>query len=451
MTSRTDRLAPGPPLPPILQTLHWLTRPLPFLEACRRRYGDVFELEIPGVAKGRYVFFSDPRAIKQVFAAPDDVLLAGANNDFMLPLVGPHSLLILDGAEYRRQRRLVMPPFRGDHLEAHGEAIRAIVEQAIARWPVGGTLSLHEELREIGLRVIMRAVLGIEPGGDGSRLAGLLGALLDASFSPAVLLPFFQRPIPGSPWMRVQRLKAEVDAALFAEIRRRRAAAGEDRDDVLSLLLQARGEGGESMTDRELRDQLITLLVAGHETTAGMLAWTFECLLTHPESARRLDDELRTLGHEPTADAVVRLPFLDAVVKETLRLKPIFPALGRTVRAPIEIDGHRIPAGVNVAVCPYLVQRNRDIYPHPERFMPERFVGTPVDHAAWIPFGGGARRCLGMGFSLHQMKLVVATVWSGARLELNGGRPLRPTRRGIGLVPAGGTRVTVGAALKRSC
>lgn len=440
---RPGALPPGPSLPAAVQTLWWTRSPTGILDRCSRRHGPTFTLDLVGLTPGRYVFFSDPADVQEVFGASDRALLAGRNNDFMRPLVGARSLLLTDGAEYRRQRRVVMPLLHGKALHPHGETVQQAAEDTVRRWPLGQPFSLHDELRHLTLGLVIGTVLGLE--GDAAReLEPLLSALLDTSLSPAVLVPALQLPVPFSPWARFLRLRRAVDEVLLTLVaERRRAADLTSRRDVLSSLLQADEAGRPAVGHLEMRDQLVTLLVAGHETTAGTLAWVFERLLTHPAAARALDAELRQGGEPLPVDDVLALPFLDAVIAETLRLNPVFPALGRTVQQPVEIGGRALPPGVTVAACPYLLQRDPRHHPRPDEFLPARFLGGRPDPSTWAPFGGGLRRCVGMAFAQFQMKLVVATVWAGCRLRLVPPGPLRPVRRGIGLVPEGGTRVVV--------
>jgi cytochrome P450 len=415
-------LPPGPCLPATLQTLLWVLRPVQFLEWCWRRYGDRFTLRFSHV--GSLVVLADPAAIKTVFTGDPDLFLAGEGNRVLEPVVGRHSVLLLDGADHLRHRRLMLPPFHGDRLHRYGERIAEVTRREMDRWPVGVSMALRPRMQAITLEVILRVVFGIEEAARLVQVRGLLQRALDLAASRSLLflllwLPRGHTRRAWGPWARFQRALARVDAVLFEEIGRRRQAPGPaGRDDILSLLLEARDEHGAPLTDLELRDELMTLLVAGHETTATALAWTFERLLRTPTALARIQGELPQGGGA----------YLDAVLKETLRLRPIIPIVVRRLTAPLELQGYALPAGIHVAPCIYLVQRRPDVYPDPAAFRPERFLDRPVDPSAWIPFGGGLRRCLGASFAIYEMKLVLATVLGGARLR-SARRAAEPIRR----------------------
>jgi cytochrome P450 len=421
---------PGPRLPVWVQTLLWVLGPTHFLERCLRRYGDPFTIRLSHVQD--LVVLTDPAAIKAVFTGDPDLLLAGEGNRILEPLVGRHSVLLLDGAEHLRHRRLLLPPFHGERLHRYGERIAAIVRREVERWPVGVPVALRPRLQAITLEVIMRVVFGIEEAERLDRVRTLLRQVLDLAARRSLLFLLFwlarpQAERPWGPWARFQRAVARVDAVLAGEIdRRRREPSTADREDILSLLLQARDEQGEPMTDAELRDELITLLVAGHETTATSLAWAFEGLLCSPGPLARVRGEIPQGGG----------PYLDAVIKETLRLWPVIPIVVRRLAAPMELQGHALPAGAHVAPCIYLAHRRPDAYPEPATFRPERFLDGAADPFAWLPFGGGTRRCLGASFALYEMKVVLATVLGEARLRptLRPPEPIR--RRGLTFAPA---------------
>jgi cytochrome P450 len=398
------------------------------MEWALRRYGDPFTLRFSNA--GRLVFVSDPAAIKTVFAGDPDVFHAGEGNAILEPLVGRSSVLLLDGPDHVRHRRLLLPPFHGERMHRYAERIAEIARREVARWPLGAPVALRPRMQAITLEVIIRLVFGIKEAERLERLRTLLQRALDMASRPVPLFLMLWRPPrqqTWGPWARFREAIAHVDAVLFEEIARRRGgAASAGRDDILSLLLEARGESGEALTDAELRDELMTLLVAGHETTATALAWTFERLLRAPEALVRVQAEVPQGGG----------PYLEAVIKETLRLRPIIPVLVRRLTAPVVLQGRALPAGANVAVCVYLVQRRADVYPNPAAFRPERFLERAADPSAWIPFGGGTRRCLGMSFALQEMKVVIATVLRGARLRPAGAADERIARRGLTFAPA---------------
>jgi cytochrome P450 family 135 len=416
----------------------WIARPIPFLERCARRYGDFFTVRFP---VGTVVFVSNPDVIKQVFQGDPDVLHAGEGNAAPLePLMGKNSVLLLDGPEHLRQRKLMLPSFHGERMQRYGDLMREIAEQEIGGWPVGEPFPLRPRSQAITLEIIMRTVFGIE---DVDRLAHLrdrLGRMLDLGMQPtalaSIVLPPIRRTFGRRIWQRFQRLRADVDAVLYDEIARRRDDPGTaDRDDVLSVLLQARDEEGRPMSDVELRDELMTLLVAGHETTASSIAWAFELLLRNPQARAKLQAEV---------DGGETDEYLDAVVKETLRLRPVVPGVVRKLTEPLELNGYRLPAGIRVAPNIYLTHHRPDIYPEPARFRPERFLEQPADTYSWIPFGGGIRRCLGASFATYEMKVVIPAILRTVSLRAIGEQePIR--RRAITFVPARDATVMVEA------
>ncbi len=431
------KLPPGPRMPRALQTLGWVARPLPFMEQCRDRYGDIFTLRI--AQEGSWVFLSHPDLVKQVFTGDPRVLHAGEANVILLPIVGSNSVLLLDDDKHMTQRKLMLPAFHGERMERYGQLMGAIAEQEIDAWPTGEPFQLWPRMQAVTLEVIMRAVFGVEEADRLERLRTMLKRTLDWTADPrrmfamAVLGP--QR-MSASNWFR--RAIEPVDALVLEEIRRRRqdpdVAA---REDVLSLLVQARYDGGGEMSDSELRDELMTLLLAGHETTATSLAWALERLLRHPDKLDRLADELAA-GDEG---------YLDAVVKETLRLRPVLPIVIRRLTEPMEIGGHLLPAGAGLAPCIYLIHHRADVYPDPYAFRPERFLDTKPGTYTWIPFGGGVRRCLGASFALFEMKVVLSAIVRRAHLRPAEPQAERVVRRAITLTPSRSTEVVLESRL----
>ncbi len=429
-------LPPGPREPAAVQMWEWIARPIPFLERCSRRYGDLFTVRFP---IGTVAFMADPALIKQVFTGDPDTFHAGeANATPLEPLMGRNSVLLLDGREHMRQRKLMLPSFHGERMQRYGDVMRDVTEQEIATWPVGEPFGLRPRTQAITLQIIMRTVFGIDDAERLARLGERLGAMLDIGMQSRALaviaLPRLRRTVGRRIWKRFLRLRAAADAEIYDEIARRRQAADvADRDDVLSILLQARDEDGRALTDEELRDELMTLLVAGHETTATSLAWAFEQLLRHRPELARLQAEVESANGDE---------YLDAVIKETLRLRPVVPGVIRKLTAPIELAGHEIPAGMRVAPNIYLTHRRPDVFPEPERFRPERFIERPAETYSWIPFGGGVRRCLGAAFATYEMKVVIPAILQAVRMEPVGG-PERIRRRAITFVPERNGTVTV--------
>ena len=436
-------LPPGPALPALLQAAQYAFRPGPFFEGCARRYGECFTLRMP-VGPRIAVMFTHPDAIRQIFTGGDDDLRGGEAFAALEPLLGASSILALDCARHERERRLLMPPFHGDRMLAYGVTMRAIADRAIERWPIGRPFPIHPEMAAITFDVILRTVFGAE-GERLETLRGLVQRFVRVVANPMWLLPRLQVDLGRlSPWGRFLGVKRDLDAFLFAEFARRRAD-GAGGDDVLSLLLAARYEDGQPMRDEELRDQMLTLLFAGHETTATALAFAFHNILGHAHVRERLRDELASVGGAgPVAPAQVgRLEYLDAVAKETLRLNPVISEVGRVLARPMRIGGWDLPAGVAASPCIYLAHRRPEAWPEPERFDPERFVGRRPSPYEFLPFGGGVRRCLGMAFALYEMNVVLAEVCSRVELRLASGYRMQRVRRSITLAPSKGMPVVV--------
>jgi cytochrome P450 len=424
-----------------VQTALWILRPVPFMRWCKRRYGDIFMVRLP-LSKGGVVNVCDPAAVKTVFTGNPDRLRAGEANIILEPLLGSRSVLLLDGPEHLRQRKLMLPSFHGERMQRYGAAMTAITEREVATWRAGETMQLEPRMQHITLEVILRTVFGLDEGERLVELRDKLRRLLDAGSSPLTLIPSMRRSDraghPVGIFARLMARKAEVDAILYDEIARRRAASDlTQRDDILSLLLQARDDQGGAMTDQELRDELMTLLAAGHETTATSLAWFFELILRHPDAMRRLEEEL---ARGETA-------YLDAAIKETMRLRPVVPVVVRHLLDPLEVSGHRLPAGTIVGCNIVLTHRHEPTYPEPEAFRPERFLGKATETYSWIPFGGGIRRCLGASFAHYEMRTVIPTILARTRLRSASPRGERVKRRAVTMVPARRARVVVDRVL----
>ena len=436
-------LPAGPRLPAIVQFLHMGFRPTAFLEQCARRYGDPFTLHIP--ARPPLVMFSDPEAIREIFTGDPELLRAGEANNLLEPMLGQHSLLLLDGPRHLRERRLMLPPFHGERMQAYGRVMREIADRSIDAWPVGRPFPIHERMQAITLDVILRTVFGLDEGAVLVRLRECirsLTAFVSGALGVLLLMPWLQRDLGRlSPGGRFARLAREIDDILFAEIARRRAEGATGRDVILSMLIAARDEGGQPMSDQELRDEMVTLLLAGHETTATSLAWAFHRLLGRPDVLAKLRDEVGGGPVEP--EQVGRLEYLDAVDKETARLNPVIVNVGRRLQAPMRIGGHDLPAGVVASPCIYLTHRRPDLWPDPARFDPERFIGARPSPYAFFPFGGGVRRCIGAAFAAYEMKIVLAEVLARVELRAAPGYTVRTVRRTVTLAPSGGMPVVV--------
>jgi cytochrome P450 family 110 len=433
-----DGLPPGPTAPPLLQVLRWVQWPLPFLDECAQRFGETFTLRFPSTPP--IVMFAHPDAIKTIFTGDEEDLRAGEANYRLEPILGKHSLLTLDGHEHLRERRLLQPPFHGDRMLAYGAVMRDIAAAAVDRWPAGRPFAVHPEMQGVTLDVILRTVFGLDEGPTKRDLRAALLDLLNLGANPQLLLAAQQSNGNGArPAERFFSARERVDRLLFAEIAARRLADVTDRPDILSLLVQATYEDGRPLEDRALRDELMTILLAGHETTATSLAWAVSHVLAHPEVRARIADELRELGPAPLdPQRVTRLEYLDAVCRETLRLTPIVPIVGRRLTRPMRIGGVDLPAGVVAAPCIYLAHRRPERWPEPERFLETK--PTPYE---FLPFGGGVRRCLGMAFALVEMKIVLAEVLTRVELRAAPGYQVRVVRRSVTLAPSEGMPVVV--------
>jgi cytochrome P450 len=370
MTSNGQMLPPGPTLPVAAQTLLMGFRQDEFMAWCLGRFGEPFTVRMP---QGRtLVMFSDPVAIKQVFAAsPDDAHAGESTGAVLEPFVGTNSLLLLDGARHLRERRLMMPSFHGERMATYVQVMADATRRDMAGWPLGEPFSLRPHTQTITLEVIMRAIFGVEDEHGQEELRRSLHVMLTSSVNPQLLLPIFRRRLGGlSPWARFLELRKQIDIALFAQIdARRKDPEIEARGDILSMLILARYEDGSGLNDRDLRDELITLLLAGHETTATSLAWAFDLLLHHPDVLARLQAELAA-GDDS---------YLEAVIKEVLRVRPVIPQVGRKLKRPMEFNGTALPAGVIAVPNIILTHKRADIYPEPNRFRPERFIEKAAD------------------------------------------------------------------------
>jgi len=421
---RDESTLPGPRLPRPVAGVRFLATEHRMLARYRRRYGDVFAVSVwpfdPLVVVG------DPAEVKRIFRGDPGQLHAGEGNQVLGPLVGPHSVLVLDDKPHLRMRKLLLPPFHGERMRVYGDIMRELAEAEVATWPTREEFPLHPAMQRLTLRIILRTVFGLE---EGARMAELETALVTvmAHGARTMLIPLLQHDLgPGSPQRRFEAARDRVDALLLAEIARRRDS-GDRGSDVLSMLLDARGEDGELPADAELRDHLVTLLLAGHETTATQLSWTFERLVRHPEAMERA----------ASGDAA----YVDAVIQETQRIRPVLTYVMRTLKAPMTVAGHEVPAGATLGTSITLMHRRADLYPDPLAFRPERFIDAKPETYSWIPFGGGVRRCLGAPFASFEMREVLGVVLARRALSAPDPRPERYRRRGITFVPGRGSRV----------
>jgi cytochrome P450 len=435
-------LPPGSKLPTPLVTWNWFKRPYPFLDECAAKHGETFTVRLAGLPP--LVFFSNPDHVREVFADDGETLAAGEFNRTLAPLLGDTSVLMVDGKRHIRKRKLLLPPFHGERMHAYGADMHEITARAIAKLPRGEAFSLHEVMQDITLEVIVRTVFGFVDGPRYDDMVRRTKRVLELGAWPPLLLPFMQFEANGySPYGRFKRASAESDQLIFDEIRRRRAS-GERGKDILSLLLDAKDESGEVPSEEELRDELVTLLVAGHETTATGLTWAFRWLLDQPATFAELRAAVDAMGRDPSPAALAKNDVLDSTVREALRLVPVIPLVARVLKRPMKLGGWDLPAGTVVACSIYLAHRRASVYPRPTEFDPMRFVGTKMAPSEFFPFGGGLRRCIGMAFALYEMKIVLGMMLSRIDLRLaHPGREIGMVRRSITLTPEKGLRVTM--------
>jgi cytochrome P450 len=429
-----DQLPPGPRGPAAVQLLATWSRPVGSVERLRK-YGKRVTVQMP--FQPPFVILSDPGDIKELFTAPPDAIHPGEGARVLEPILGRNSVILLDEGPHMEQRRLMLPAFHGERMRGLVGLMTELTDREIESWPVGEPVALHPRLQSLTLEIVLRAVFGLGSGPRLDRLRDVLTGVLEFGESPLSVLPAMQRIMRWSrPQRRFAALMRDTDTLVYELIEERRAAGDADnaeRDDVLGTLLSARHEDESPMSPQEIRDELMTALVAGHETTASQLGWAFGQLARQPRVVARLVEEIETGDSDE---------YLTATINEILRLRPVLPnAEPRLTKRPIEIGGFTYPAGVSLLASVYLVHHDPELYDEPYEFRPERFVGNPPGTYTWIPFGGGRRRCLGASFALQEMKIVVRAVIARYRLSPVGPRPENTARRGITFSPGG--RATV--------
>jgi cytochrome P450 len=428
------RLPPGPRTPRLVNLLNWVMRPLPYLEDCRARYGDIFTLKLAGA--GTWVLLSDPEDIKRAFTGDPDVLRAGEANLLLRPVVGRNSSFTLDGPEHLRQRKLVLPPFHGERVQRYGDVIEEATIREIEQWPVGEPFALWPRMRTIALDIIVRAVFGVTDTRRSAHMHKVLGGLFDWLGNPrkfARILYVSSEKIESDRNFRA--MLDPVDEVVLREISQRRAEPDlEQREDIMSMLVQARYEDGSPMSDQQLCDELKTMLLAGHDTTATVLSWTFELLMSNEDKLERMREEVRSGDGRA---------YLEAVVKEAQRLRTVIPTTSpRLLAQPMEFGGYTLPAGTLVAPCIHLIHHDERIYQEPRSFRPERFLEQSSGGSyTLIPFGGGVRRCVGAPFAQFELRKVIETIVREVDLRPAGARREKAVRRALTIAPRKGVRV----------
>jgi cytochrome P450 len=424
-------------------------RPIHWFEKMQQRYGDIF-ISPPFAGLPSQVIISNPQAIEEIFTADFKLFESGSGNKVVQPIVGANSLILLDGERHLQQRKLLMPHFHGDRMRAYGQLMSEITKQVMSRLRVGQTFVARPIMQEISLTVILRTVFGLKEGERYEQIKQVLISMLDSFNYPLSAIFLFFKALQHdlgalTPWGNFLKQRELLDKLIYEEISERRTSTEPTGEDILSLLLLARDETCQGMTDVELRDELMTMLFAGHETTATAIAWALYWIHSCGEVKEKLLQELNSIdiAHAEPME-IARLPYLNAVCSETLRIYPVaFFTFARILRAPMQLMGYEFPKGTILAPCIYLTHQRPDIYPEPKRFKPERFLERQFSPYEYLPFGGSNRRCLGMTFALFEMKLVLATILSNYSLTLAEKRPLKPVRRGVTFTPSGGVRLVL--------
>jgi cytochrome P450 family 110 len=471
-------LPQGPKTPPFVQLIQWITNPFDFMESCARRYGDIFTLRI-GLGFRPLVYVSNPQALQEILTNDmgKKIEAPGEANTIFEPFIGTQGIMTQSGERHIRKRRLLIPPFHGERMREYGDLIEEITKQVFVRdeafvsdnktkttnqaanalpLQMGQPFSVRRCMQTISLRVILRAVFGLSEGERYQQIEELLCSMVDIISSPIkasqLFFPILQQDLGAwSPWGNFVCKRQQLDRLLYTEIQERRARPDPSRTDVLSLLMSARDEAGEPMQDAELRDELMTLLAGGYETTGTAMTWALYWIHKLPQVREKLLQELDSLGDTPDKNAIVRLPYLNAVCSETLRIYPVGPLLfPRVVRSPVTLLGHQLEPGTELLGCIYLTHQREDIYPQPKQFKPERFLEKRFSPYEYLPFGAGARRCVGDALAQFEIKVVLATILSHLELSLADNRSARIVRRGFLSAPNRVQMVVTGQRQKQS-
>ena len=446
-TNKT-KLPPEVKTPVIIGMTRALLDQFGTLEKYQKKYGEIFYTAKSSLYPP-YVIFSNPKAIEQLFTADPSLFeVDRQSNAPVRILLGDNSLVLLDGIKHKRHRKLLMPPFHGERMKSYSQTMAEVTKEVISSWQVGQTICIRDYTQEISLEVILRTIFGLNEGQRYDRLKAILVDWLEIFNSRLnsffLFFPILQKDLGAlTPWGKFLRQKRQIRYILQQECDRRRQDTDAMGEDVLSLLLEARYEDDQPMSDEEIQDELMTMLFAGHETTASSLAWSIYWLHHLPKVGQKCQTELDSLAENSDFSNIIKLPYLDAVVSETLRLNPVVVFVGRLLKQPFELMGYQFQAGTLLFPSIYLTHQREDIYPEPQKFKPERFLEKQFSPYEFLPFGGGNRRCLGYAFALLEMKLVLATILSHAELELLDDRPLKSARRGFTFTPDGGVKMRV--------
>jgi unspecific monooxygenase len=432
--------------PPWWQLINWIADPIGVQDKYSQKYGDIFTMHLSGL--GSLVVIGNPQAIGEIFSQ-DSQFDVGRANALAEPLIGRNSLMLMDGDHHRRERKLLMPPFHGERLVTYAKQICLITEQVASQWQIGQPFVARTAMQKVSLEVILQIVFGLSEGERYQQLKPLLTQWLDMTDSPLrssmLFLRFLQQDWGAwTPWGRMKERQGRVHDLLQAEIEERRKQGNEGRNDVLSLMMAVRDENGQAMSDEELRDELLTILFAGHETTATTLAWALYQIHQQLDVREKLLEELDSLGENSPPMKIAQLPYLTAVCQETLRMYPVIPVIfPRITKLPVKIAGQLFDPETTLMPSIYLVHYREDLYPNARQFKPERFLERQYSPSEYLPFGGGSRRCLGYALAQLEIKLVLATILSKYQLALVEDKPVKLQRRGFTLAPAGGVRMVM--------
>lgn len=436
-----DRNLPdGPSMPTLLRQMKLVFQPLEYLEDFAKVYGDNFTIK--NKSGNHTIYFSHPKALEQIFTADASKLDAGSENGILRYLFGSHSVVVLDGIPHRNQRKLLAPPFHGDRMRAYGATIQDITQQVIDSWQDTKPFNVRNAMQEITLRIILRVVFGLDEGIHLEKLRNCLISLLELVGYPvvsgALLFKFWKKDLGiWSPWGRIIHLIKQVDELIYNHIEETRKNFDPNRKDILSLMMTARYDDGQAMTDEELRDELVTLLVIGHETVTSSLVWALSWVDTLPEVQQKLQNEL--CQNKLEVSELAKLPYLTAVCQETVRICPVgTTCFSRIVKSPLNIMGYELPPNTLIIPNIYLAHHREEVYPNPKQFIPERFLERQFSPYEYLPFGGGNRQCIGMAFAMYEMKIILGTIFTQYKISSLKRRPanshIKPVRRGLTIV-----------------
>ena len=431
---------------PLQQKLLWVAKPDKYMDLALKQAPDMFIADVAGA--DAYVYVNHPEAMRQIVTSDrQNFFASGKYNQLLKPLVGANSLLLIEGDRHKKRRKLLLPPFHGERMQVYGQLICEQTRNIIGKLKSNQSFIGRHVSQEISLQVILEAVYGLQDSNRSQelklRITKLSNIFESTLVSALLFFPWVQKDLGSwSPWGNFLRQQQAIDAAIYQELASRRNENICERQDILSLMMSARDETGEALSDSELRDELMTLMLAGHETTASAIAWSLYWVHRYPQIKAKLEAEIASLGKDPDPMEISKLPFLDAVCKETLRIYPVamltFP---RVVQKPMKLMGYKLEVGQILMGCIYLLHQREDIYPEPYKFKPERFLEREFSAYEFFPFGGGKRRCIGEALAQLEMKLVLATIISQFELELASQKPEIPARRGVTLAPKTGVRM----------